>query len=672
MHHPRASKTVLALFVLLVVLLVQDGYAQFDTLWTRTYSMSSNARLNSVAALNTGDYAAAGFEIAGQNNALLMVVNPLGDTLWTRSIGSAMSGDKAFDVAQLSNNTIVVCGQSQGQLSAFAAGYTPNGNQVFYEDYDAVGVCGANAILPRPDGGFWLLGFRTGLDNSSDFWLISCDANGDSLTSYMYATTGGGEEYPNDLFALDDGGLELIGSTRVPPAGNNNYDFLRVRVDASGNELDTDTYGTERWEMVYGCARDPQSGEIIIAGEDKITSANKDGLALKLSSSGSALWDHSFTNSMVTERLTGAATYLEGGALFCGYAGGSSESTHRLWLIAVNSGGDTAWTWLGAQQGQAFDDLLRTLDGGFVACGRANIGGNDRPLIWRVGPPSGVSGMIRDRNTGEPIAGVTVRTSSLPQYSLSDSLGRFTLSLPEGVYDVYSGGPCFTGDTIYDIQVLPNENTLADVTVGAAHASVTHTTINVLSPNGGQGVADLVVANAGSGDLVFSFTTESLSPSGNWLSVQPPSGRIVPGDTLVAQVLVNADTTNDGNYDYFGRVELHANSCPETLRVFDVLAVILDAESGPALPSEFALYPAFPNPFNSSTRLRFGIDRDSDASLRIYDVTGRIVATLLDNQRITAGEHTLDFSPRGLASGLYFVRLENQSRSQTQRLLYIR
>ncbi|MBK6911207.1 MAG: carboxypeptidase regulatory-like domain-containing protein [bacterium] len=670
MHPLRPNTYVPGLLVLLLALLAQDGFAQFDTLWTRQFTLTAAARVYSVAEISTGGYAAAGFIQAGQDNALLMVVNPLGDTLWTRTIGNSNASERAFDVVQLVDGTIVICGFSQSAFSLFVAGFSTNGQQLWYREFDPPGACQADAILPLADGGFWLLGRKPVAARGADFWLIRCNANGDSLFSNTFGTTG--EDLPTHIFLGDNGTLDLIGSTRVPPASDNNFDFLRIELDETGALLHLDTVGTERWEQVHGAARDSVTGELLIVGERRVTTSDKDALALRMNAGGAVLWDQAFSDSFITERFTGAATYLEGGALFGGYVGGSSESSYRLWLVAVTSNGDTAWTWLGNETGRAFDDLIRTADGGFVACGRANVNAADRPLMWRVGPPSGISGFVRDRLTGEPIPGVRVQASSLPQYSVSDTLGRFTLSLPEGNYRIYSGGPCFTGDTLNDVDVQPNENTLADITVGVAHASVNHTTINVLAPNRGQGASELVVANAGSGDLVYRFETQAIRPAGNWLSVEPASGRIVPGDTLIAQVIVTADTTDDGNYDYFGEVRLLANSCPETLRVFDVLAVVLDADQAPALPSEFALYPAFPNPFNSATRLRFGLDHESDVSLRIYDVTGRTVATLLDRVRLSAGEHSLDFAPNGLASGLYFVRLEDRTRSESQRLLYLR
>ncbi|MBK6766678.1 MAG: carboxypeptidase regulatory-like domain-containing protein [bacterium] len=311
-------------------------------------------------------------------------------------------------------------------------------------------------------------------------------------------------------------------------------------------------------------------------------------------------------------------------------------------------------------------------DGGFLACGKATINGVVHGLVWRIAPPSGVSGIVRDRITGEPVVGVRIRAAELPQYSISDSIGRFTLSLPPGSYTIYSGGPCFTGDTLHSIEVLPNQNTLSDVTVGVAHMSMEHTTINIVAENHIGNYADLIVRNAGSGDLVYAFETEQISPASDWLSIVPASGRIVPGDSLAARVYVSADTLDEGTFDYFGRLYLHTNSCPETLRVLDVLAVILDADNSNPVASEFALYPTYPNPFNSSTRLRFAVERASRISLAAFNLNGQRVTTLLDAQPLPAGAHEVVWTPADLSSGIYFVRLDDGARSFSQRVLFIR
>jgi hypothetical protein len=78
-------------------------------------------------------------------------------------------------------------------------------------------------------------------------------------------------------------------------------------------------------------------------------------------------------------------------------------------------------------------------------------------------------------------------------------------------------------------------------------------------------------------------------------------------------------------------------------------------------PGEPILFPASPNPFSESTRIRFALPHEGPARLAVYDASGRRVATLLDT-RLSPGAHETTWngasaSGRRLASGVYFVNL---------------
>jgi hypothetical protein len=81
-----------------------------------------------------------------------------------------------------------------------------------------------------------------------------------------------------------------------------------------------------------------------------------------------------------------------------------------------------------------------------------------------------------------------------------------------------------------------------------------------------------------------------------------------------------------------------------------------ESPAGALAPAIVTLAPNWPNPFNPSTRLRFGLPRAGWARLSIHDVRGREVARLWDGQR-EAGWLELEWRPQGLASGIYFARL---------------
>ncbi|HUI29672.1 MAG TPA: T9SS type A sorting domain-containing protein [Candidatus Acidoferrales bacterium] len=75
------------------------------------------------------------------------------------------------------------------------------------------------------------------------------------------------------------------------------------------------------------------------------------------------------------------------------------------------------------------------------------------------------------------------------------------------------------------------------------------------------------------------------------------------------------------------------------------------------LPASFALFQNYPNPFNPSTTIGYDLPSNSFVSLKIYDVLGREVETLV-NERQAAGSHSVTFNASNLPSGVYFYRLQ--------------
>ena len=94
-------------------------------------------------------------------------------------------------------------------------------------------------------------------------------------------------------------------------------------------------------------------------------------------------------------------------------------------------------------------------------------------------------------------------------------------------------------------------------------------------------------------------------------------------------------------------------------------------DGGGRAPVPFALEQNWPNPFNPSTTIRFSIPSASRVSVRVYDVSGRLVETLVDKQ-MDAGVHDVVWDASQKASGVYFFRLEAPGFSQTRKLVLIK
>ncbi len=94
-------------------------------------------------------------------------------------------------------------------------------------------------------------------------------------------------------------------------------------------------------------------------------------------------------------------------------------------------------------------------------------------------------------------------------------------------------------------------------------------------------------------------------------------------------------------------------------------------ESTTNTPSRFGLSQNYPNPFNPTTVISYQLSVFSNVTLKVYDVLGREVGTLV-NERQTAGSHSVTFNAANLPSGVYFYHLQAGSYGNTKKLLLLK
>ena len=88
-------------------------------------------------------------------------------------------------------------------------------------------------------------------------------------------------------------------------------------------------------------------------------------------------------------------------------------------------------------------------------------------------------------------------------------------------------------------------------------------------------------------------------------------------------------------------------------------------------PVDFELFQNYPNPFNPSTSIKYSIPKSVLVTLKIYDVLGKEITTLL-NEKEEAGLHKIEFNPTNLSSGVYFYTLKTEGFLQTKKMILIR
>ncbi len=122
--------------------------------------------------------------------------------------------------------------------------------------------------------------------------------------------------------------------------------------------------------------------------------------------------------------------------------------------------------------------------------------------------------------------------------------------------------------------------------------------------------------------------------------------------------------TADSQYIYAGTYEYGMWKRP-------IEDIIDDVSTSEILPEKFVLYQNYPNPFNPQTSIEFSIPRNEFVTLKIYDVLGREVATLVEKQ-MTAGRYTFSWNASQNASGIYYYRLEAGEFSQMRKMVLLR
>lgn len=96
-------------------------------------------------------------------------------------------------------------------------------------------------------------------------------------------------------------------------------------------------------------------------------------------------------------------------------------------------------------------------------------------------------------------------------------------------------------------------------------------------------------------------------------------------------------------------------------------------EDGKTLPNEFQLKQNYPNPFNPTTTISYSLDQPSFVTLKIYDITGNEIETLIDGYQ-TSGTHFVQFGTKNksLASGVYFYRLKANGKFLTRSMILLK
>jgi hypothetical protein len=164
-----------------------------------------------------------------------------------------------------------------------------------------------------------------------------------------------------------------------------------------------------------------------------------------------------------------------------------------------------------------------------------------------------------------------------------------------------------------------------------------------------------------------------------WLMTSPDDRRslcnigpviVQPNDTqyLIFAQIIARGTSNLNSVTKLKEAALIAK------RIYDnnFTNVVSVNEQNQNIPKMFTLYQNFPNPFNPATKIKFDIRQTVNISLKVYDVSGKLISTLIVNEKMNPGIKEITFDAKEIPSGIYFYTLEAGNFKETKKMIVIK
>lgn len=174
------------------------------------------------------------------------------------------------------------------------------------------------------------------------------------------------------------------------------------------------------------------------------------------------------------------------------------------------------------------------------------------------------------------------------------------------------------------------------------------------------------------GDLFWTLRPNS---GQEWLEplniTETHSPDCLPGDCLSEIFPSTAEVMTDSVHLTYVMQKLAEGQDTVYYMPVEVSTVPLDVDSREDVPRSFKLYGNYPNPFNSSTTIRFETVEDGYANLAIYDITGAKVATLV-NGEMEAGVHAVNWDSGDAASGVYYFSLKANGEESARKMTLLK
>jgi hypothetical protein len=456
---------------------------------------------------------------------------------------------------------------------------------------------------------------------------------------------------------VPDGGYIIVGHTYSFGAGM--IDIYLIKTDSLGDTLWSKTYGGTDDDWGSSVQQNSDGGFIIVGNTGSFGAGLRDVYLIRTNSSGDTLWTKTYGDSDIDNGRSVKQTQ-DGGFIISGFTYSFGADWYDVYLFRTNSFGDTLWTktYGGIAQDNGWS-VQETSDGGFVIAGYTYSFGTGGSDVY----------LIRTNSTGD-----TLWTKTYG--GIGRDYGRSVQQTQDGGFiisgNTYSYGAGYSD--VYLIRTNSTGDTLWTKTYGDTNWDYGYS-VQETSDGGFIIAGETSSYGAGSYDL-YLIRTDS---TGNALWTKTYGGTDWDNGYSVQQ-------TSDGGFIIVGTtLSFGAGSGDIYLIKTDSLGNVFvgieeEPDSGGFRNAEFGLLQNQPNPFNKLTAISYQIpltpfnkggQRGIPVRLAIYDITGRLVETLVEKPH-KPGVYQVQWDGKDQSSGIYFYRLQSGNYTDTKKLILLK
>ncbi len=679
-------KTV-TLFIVIVALVVPSAIAQPpDILWTRTFGVSGYDVGSSVQETSDGGYIIAGQTLsfgAGNMDVWLIKTDATGTEQWNRIFGGSDS-DYGQCVQQTSDGGYIIAGYTYsygaGDWDVWLIKTDSLGNEQWTRTFGGTDYDVGYSVQQTTDGGYIIVGTTYSYGaGEADVWLIKTDAQGYQQWSRTFGGSGG--DYGYSVQQTSDEGYIITGWTYSYGAGY--YDVWLIKTDGKGSHQWNRTFGEGDADRGYSVQQTTDGGYVIAGWTESYGAGDRDVWLIKTDSLGSEQWNRTF-GGWSTDRGKSVQQTSDGGYVIAGYTGSYGAGSADVWVIKTDAQGYQQWSrTFGGSSGDYGESVQQTSDEGYIIVGRTYSYGAGDADVWLIrleGVPS--MGYVSLISWGPPDWGYRL-------HHISGALSRL-------VFTNFCDGTIgsITGDATASWSMLPSGDSIVFVastplTSGSIDTFwLSHPTCSDFinwEAGDSSGIIEgplpveltTFEAIAGDGQVTLHWRTESETDNDHFVLYKRVAGNEDFG--TLAQILGQGTTSQPHDYEYIDNMVV--NSVTYQYRISDVdingvetlhnIIVSATPTAETIIPTEYALYQNYPNPFNASTTIRYDIKETGTVSLKVFDLLGREVATLVDEKQ-DANSYTITWDAIGLPSGIYFYQLKSGDFNAFKKLILLK